>query len=123
MVQNPVFRTSLRRGHLGLVAAFLVALTVVATPILEKPAHAARGKAVKYEVCHRTNAIKNPYRRINVAWSSVDGNGTGHDNSVHDGPVFNVSDPIGSHGTTPRDYVIGGGNDHWGDIFNAVKGN
>lgn len=25
-------------------------------------------RATKYEICHRTNALKNPYRRITVAW-------------------------------------------------------
>ena len=127
MVQNPSSRRSHSRGHVGLAVAFLVALTTVATPIFEKPASAAaRTKATKYEVCHRTNAIKNPYRRISVAWSSVDANGNGHDNPVHDGPVFNVADPVGTHGTTPRDSGLltfaGGGNDRWGDIFNASRG-
>lgn len=125
MVQNPVTPLSFRRGRIGLVAAFIAALTVVATPILERPAAAAPARASKYEVCHRTNAIKNPYRRISVAWSSVDANNNGHDNPVHDGPVFNVANPTATHGSTPRDSGLsteaGGGNDRWGDIFNAVK--
>ena len=122
-----------RRAHLAVVAALLVAVTAVATPLFEKPADAARAKAVKFLVCHRTNAIKNPYRLISVAWSSVSPNGNGHDNPVHDGPVFNVANPSGSHGSTPRDSGMdkrgsggvderGGGNDRWGDIFNAYKG-
>ncbi len=122
-----------RRAHLAVVAALLVAVTAVATPLFEKPASAARAKATKFLVCHRTNAIKNPYRLISVAWSSVNPDGNGHDNPVHDGPVFNVANPSGSHGSTPRDSGMdkrgsggvderGGGNDRWGDIFNAYKG-
>jgi hypothetical protein len=122
-----------RRSHVAVVASLVVALTAVVTPVLEKPADAARAKAVKFLVCHRTNAIKNPYRLISVAWSSVSPNGNGHDNPVHDGPVFNVANPSGSHGSTPRDSGMdkrgsggvderGGGNDRWGDIFNAYKG-
>ena len=58
--------------------------------------------------------------------------GNGHDNPVHDGPVFNVANPAASHGSTPRDSGMdkrasggtderGGGNDRWGDIFYAYK--
>jgi hypothetical protein len=76
-------------------------------------------------VCHRTNAIKNPYRFITVAWSSVDPNGNGHDNPSHDGPVFNIANPAASHGTTPRDSGLGaeagGSNNRWGDIFVASR--
>lgn len=118
---------SLRRPLALVLAVCLIASTALTLVLSQiSPASAARTKAAKFEVCHRTNAIKNPYRLINVAWSSVDPNGTGHDNSSHDGPVFNVSNPVGSHGTTPRDSGLGseagGGNDRWGDIFNAVKG-
>ena len=116
------------RRPLSLVAAGCLVASAVSTLVLSQftPASAARTKAAKFAVCHRTNAIKNPYRLINVAWSSVDPNGTGHDNVSHDGPVFNVSNPIASHGTTPRDSGLGseagGSNNRWGDIFNAVKG-
>lgn len=111
-----------------LVAALFVSAVIVTagSPLLDKPAEAARTKASKYLVCHRTNAIKNPYRLISVAWSSVDANNNGHDNPVHDGPVFNVANPAASHGSTPRDSGLGGeaggGNDRWGDIFYAYKG-
>ena len=118
---------SVRRPLSLVVATCLIAstaLTLVLTQLT--PASAARTKAAKFAVCHRTNAIKNPYRLINVAWSSVDPNGTGHDNASHDGPVFNVADPVGSHGTTPRDSGLGseagGSNNRWGDIFYAYKG-
>ena len=121
-----------RRAHFAAVATLLVAVTAVATPLLEKPASAARAKATKFLVCHRTNAIKNPYRLISVAWNSVNPDGNGHDNPVHDGPVFNVANPAASHGSTPRDSGMdkrasggvderGGGNDRWGDIFYAYK--
>ena len=102
-----------------------VALSV-ASPVFQQQVSAARTKPAKFMVCHRTNAIKNPYRLISVAWSSVDANNNGHDNPVHDGPVFNVANPAASHGSTPRDSGLGGeaggGNDRWGDIFYAYKG-
>ena len=100
-------------------------ITAAVTGIVEQPAFAARTRATKYAVCHRTNAIKNPYRLINVAWSSVNPDGAGHDNPVHDGPVFDVANPAATHGTTPRDSGLGseagGGNDRWGDIFYAYR--
>jgi hypothetical protein len=85
---------------------------------------AKTARASKFGVCHRTNAIKNPYRFITVAFSSVNG-GRGHDNPAHDGPVFNYADPTASHGTVPRDSGLGteagGSNNRWGDIFFAEK--
>jgi len=99
-----------------------VSVSVSSTSQVEA-AKAARG--TKYGVCHRTNAIKNPYRYITVSFSAVNADGGGHDNSSHDGPVFNYSDPVSSHGTVPRDSGLGidagGSNNRWGDIFNAVK--
>jgi LPXTG-motif cell wall-anchored protein len=110
-----------------IVASFCLSLFGVIAPSSGSPASAARAKAIKYGVCHRTNAIKNPYRFITVAWSSVDPNGNGHDNPVHDGPVFNITNPAASHGTTPRDSGLGaeagGSNNRWGDIFVASRGN
>ncbi len=107
------------------VASFCLSLFGVVTTISVSPVSAARAKAIKYGVCHRTNAIKNPYRFITVAWSSVDPNGNGHDNPVHDGPVFNIANPAASHGTTPRDSGLGseagGSNNRWGDIFVASR--
>ena len=121
-----MFSTFHRRPLVLLSSVSLViSATVTALAASSSTVDAARSRAVKYAVCHRTNAIKNPYRLINVAWSSVDPNNTGHDNPVHDGPVFNVSDPVASHGSTPRDSglgsEVGGGNDRWGDIFYAEK--
>ena len=110
-----------------IIASFCLSLFGVVAPTSVSPASAARAKAIKYGVCHRTNAIKNPYRFITVAWSSVDPNGNGHDNPSHDGPVFNIANPAASHGTTPRDSGLGaeagGSNNRWGDIFVASRGN
>jgi hypothetical protein len=107
------------------IAMATISSLFVAAPLGVKSAEAARAKATKYGVCHRTNAIKNPYRFITVAWSSVDPNGNGHDNPVHDGPVFNIANPAASHGTTPRDSGLGGeaggSNNRWGDIFIASR--
>jgi LPXTG-motif cell wall-anchored protein len=105
----------------GLIASGLVFGFVSQS---ESQVNAARtARATKFTVCHRTNAIKNPYRRITVAFSSVDDNENGHDNPVHDGPVFNFAAPTSSHGTVPRDSGLGGesggSNNRWGDIFYA----
>lgn len=114
-----------------MVSLVLASLMVMGLVILAPQEHrvveaAPPTKATKFEVCHRTNAIKNPYRRITVAWSSVKPNG-GHDKASHDGPVFDVANPVASHGTTPRDTGLagdaGGGNDRWGDIFYAYINN
>ncbi len=120
---------SRRRRIVTPLVAGVLALPVTVAAVgstTERPVEAARNRATKFEVCHRTNAIKNPYRLISVAWSSVDPNGNGHDNPVHDGPVFDIANPVATHGTTPRDTGLGndagGGNDRWGDIFNAYKG-
>lgn len=111
-------------SRLVALAVTVSTLTVI-SPFGTQSASAARAKATKYGVCHRTNAIKNPYRFITVAWSSVDPNGNGHDNPVHDGPVFNIANPAASHGTTPRDSGLGseagGSNNRWGDIFVASR--
>ena len=64
----------------------------------------------KVIVCHRTNAVDNPYTRIPVAVSSVDGN-TANDNGnnedhldKHIGPVFDALVHLKS-------------SDNWGDII------
>ena len=123
MLQSVPRRTFSLISAIGLVAASV--FTLVATQ--STSVSAARASAVKYGVCHRTNAIKNPYRFITVAWSSVDGNNNGHDAVAHDGPVFNIANPAASHGTTPRDSGLGaeagGSNNRWGDIFEASRGN
>ncbi len=126
-----VLKLNRRVSSLVVVASVLLSAFAVLSPSFSKPADAA--PRTKYTVCHRTNAIKNPYRRITVAWSSVDAppsqNQTpnGHDAVSHDGPVFNVADPVGSHGTTPRDSGLGpeagGSNNRWGDIFNVTRNN
>jgi len=108
-----------------IVLSVVLSSLAVLVPSMTKVVEAAPRNKVKYEVCHRTNAIKNPYRRISVAWSSVNDDNNGHDNPSHDGPVFNVADPQGTHGITPRDSGLGseagGGNDRWGDIFNVSR--
>jgi len=105
----------MRRCARAAIACVLIALAVAAWTVAgEQPVAAAR--ATKYEVCHRTNAIKNPYRRISVAWSALGRGGNGHGGHDPDWP-FDVSDPVGTHGATPRDRVRGGGDDRWGDVF------
>ena len=114
-----------RPFSLAVVLSVVLSTLSVLVPSMAKIVEAAPKTKVKYEVCHRTNAIKNPYRRISVAWSSVNNDNTGHDNPSHDGPVFDVTNPQATHGITPRDSGLGdeagGGNDRWGDIFNVSR--
>ena len=106
-----------------IVLSVVLSSLAVLVPSMTKVAEAA--PRTKFTICHRTNAITNPYRRITVAWSSVNDDGNGHDNPSHDGPVFNIANPSVSHGTLPRDSGLGaetgGGNDRWGDIFNVSR--
>lgn len=108
--------------RVGLCAAVvLIASATVAVSLTEpQVATAASARGVKYGVCHRTNAIKNPYRYITVSWSAVNPDGRGHDNPSHDGMVFNYANPTDSHGAVPRTGTATN-NKPWGDIFNAVK--
>lgn len=92
---------------LGLVASLVVS-TTLALLASQSTTVSARAGATKYPVCHRTSSVKNPYRLINVAWNSVKP-GTGHDNTSHDGPVFNYATPTRA------------ANPNWGDIFYAEK--
>lgn len=106
--------SSRRRASAVLVLA-VVTLLGVGLPIGTSPASAA--PATKYTICHRTNAIKNPYRRISVAWGGTGGH-EGHEPNV----VFDLVDPVAVHGTSVnRDLQLGGGNDRWGDIFYASR--
>lgn len=101
--------TRSRSLHLLTVAA-LVAAPVVTTSV----AVAAPGGSgtAKIRICHRTNAVTNPYVSIEVAQSSVDGNG-GNDKGQGDhylnhlGPVWTSSTPKGAD---------------WGDIIPPIPG-
>lgn len=83
-----------------LVAAAFVSLAVT-VPVGVPEADGA----TLYRICHRTNAIKNPYRSIRVAWSAL-GPSDGTRHRIHDGIVFDVVDPEGTHAATPRDVVF-----------------
>jgi len=65
----------------------------------------------KITICHRTNAVKNPYRQITVSVNAVDGvegnSGNRADHfDEHDGPIF--------------DPAIHDNGDDWGDIIPPV---
>jgi hypothetical protein len=80
-------------------ALFLPGLVVIAEPA------AANGKVT---ICHRTHSVTNPYRRITVSVSAVNGSST-NDHTTHLGPVFN---------TTPNYYSANA--KVWGDIIPKV---
>ena len=93
------------RGSIALAGA----MATLAAPALMSPAMAKPADPEpKVTICHRTNAIKNPYVAITVARSSADGaGGRGDHFNEHIGPSW-----------TP-DMRNGG---DWGDIIPAIPG-
>lgn len=70
-----------------IVAATATALAVLASVALPKLAGAIPvDNEDNVTICHRTNSVKNPYVRITVDQSAVDGEGN-NDHSNHTGPV------------------------------------
>ena len=74
-------------------------------------------EAAKITICHRTNAVNNPYVVITVDTSAADGdlgndNGQGDHYAEHLGPVF---DP-------DADYQPPFNGDEWGDIIPPIAG-
>src|SRR4051794_13675965 len=71
---------------------------------------ATAGPGGKETICHRTHSTTNPYRRISVSNSAVNGSG-GNDHTHHWGPLF---DP--NYAYPPNAKV-------WGDIIPLGSGN
>lgn len=75
-------------------------------------ATASPGNEDNVTICHRTNAVTNPYRLITVDPSAVDGVGNGDHFLNHLGPVF---DP-------EAEYTPPFSGDEWGDIIPPLPG-
>ncbi len=88
-------------GQLLTIVGLAGVAVVAPNPILPEPMADAAPRA-KVEICHRTSAIKNPYRRIRISESAING---GH--SRHTGGVFDVANPASNSG--------------WGDIYKSNK--
>ncbi len=102
MTTVAVRRTGVRRTLL--TALTIGSVVIVAGPVL--PAGAA--PEAKVTICHRTNATNNPYVRITVAQSAVDGVGGKGDHFVeHTGPIWTFGQPNGGQ---------------WGDIIPPIPG-
>jgi hypothetical protein len=74
--------------RLFVVAAMVVAASSVlgvASAYATKPVQ-QKNVEEKVTICHRTDAVNNPYRRITVSQSAVDGAGK-NDHTSHEGPV------------------------------------
>jgi hypothetical protein len=120
-------RAHVRKFLWLLSSAVMVSSTLVIASFVPEAdvADAAKPtRATKFEICHRTNALKNPYRRINVAWGATSAH------AGHTGIVFSTANPEGVHGTAVSRKLSGdagysegtgtplsGGNARWGDIF------
>ena len=91
-------------GQLLTIVGLAGVAVVAPNPVAELPV-ADAAKREKIEICHRTNSRKNPYRRIRVAFSSLQSGHSGHGSSDD---VFNVS--AWNHADN---------SDGWGDIYNT----
>ena len=83
-----------------LAATFIALFGVVAAPAGADP-------APKVTICHATSATDNPYVKISVSTSALDGNGK-NDHQSHTGSVFDFTDPEANEG--------------WGDIVPSSAG-
>ncbi|MFZ6004399.1 MAG: LPXTG cell wall anchor domain-containing protein [Actinomycetota bacterium] len=100
-----------KMGMAAVSAGLLVGVAAVAL----NPAGAAPGgrSTGSVTICHRTNSVDNPYRLIEVAFDSTNGELVGPDHTGHAGPVFDFSaDP------EAEDYPYAPplNEDDWGDI-------
>lgn len=103
-----------QRFKLGAGAA-LVTMLLGAVMVLAPGAGAEDGvQVVDVTICHRTNAIKNPYRKVTVSFSSSDGGET----------WTSPGDHLGSHGDGGVfDPAVHTENGHdWADIVPDVDG-
>jgi hypothetical protein len=75
-------------------------------------ATASPGNEDNVTICHRTNAVTNPYRVITVDPSAIDGKGGADHFGNHLGPVF---DP-------EEEYPPPHNGDQWGDIIPPLAG-
>lgn len=98
-----------RRRHVAVVSPLVVAGLVLAAPMAQAAPSAPAGKVT---ICHRTNALTNPYVQITVAQSSVDGD-TGNDRGQGDHYLQHRGDVWTSATTRGQD---------WGDIIPPVAG-
>src|SRR4051794_44786 len=95
-------RTAKQVRRFGVLAVLLVCIGLATVP---GPASAAGNKVT---ICHRTHSTKNPYRRIDVGVSAVNGSST-NDHTHHTGPLF---DPTYTY---PPNAKV------WGDVIPDSK--
>lgn len=96
------------------VTAVAGALAMVAAASLTLVASASAAPGDKVTICHRTNAVTNPYTSNTVPASSIDGSKK-NDHTHHVGPVFDFSDP--------DQYEPPFNGDEWGDIIPPHEAN
>ncbi len=97
-------KKSLPQIFAGLII-FLMAVSVLSIARAEET---SQSLLEKVRICHRTNAVVNPYNSIEVFRSAVDGFGA-NDHTHHTGPIFD-----------PETMENG---DDWGDIIPPHPGN
>lgn len=92
----------------------LMVVAVLSALVLMSESAKAIAVDPKVKICHKANAVNNPYQDIEVAQSSVDGGGDNGDHySEHQGPLA-VSEAVAQN---LKDNKI-----EWGDIIPPIAG-
>lgn len=81
-----------------ILISFLLLFSQLAVPITALPTPVAATTEEKVTICHRTAATTNPYRKITVARSAVDGISNGDHYLEHTGPIFPATGTDGKWG-------------------------
>jgi hypothetical protein len=95
-----------------LLSASVLLLALTLGLALPKMASATQVSEDKVTICHRTNSATNPYVKITVDVSAVDGQGN-NDHSQHTGPLVSST----ADAQTLKDNHV-----KWGDIIPPVEG-
>jgi len=100
--------------RLGRIVASIVLLTAQIAPffVFAPSASASQRNETEITICHGTNSVTNPYTKISVSESAVDGSGGGDHFTEHKGSVAT---------SLTVAQLIKDSNNKWGDIIPPVS--